>query len=145
MFSRFLSVILIFTSSQVFAQKGISAKEAASYATSSFQQLSSGVRPSATREWEQKEVRYDSLIMRFEYKIFGEKPKDGRSLYISLHGGGNAPAPVNDQQWQNQQGLYKPAEGVYVSPRAPTNTWNLWHESHIDIMLDKLILDAVLT
>lgn len=145
MFSRLLSVILIFTSSQVFAQKGLSAKEAASYANTSFQQLSAGVRPSATREWEQKEIRYDSLIMRFEYKIFGEKPKDGRSLYISLHGGGNAPAPVNDQQWQNQQGLYKPAEGVYVAPRAPTNTWNLWHESHIDIMLDKLILDAVLT
>lgn len=145
MFFRFLLVILIFTSSRLFAQKSLSAKEAAAYAKTSFQQLTDQQRPTAAREWEKKEIRYDSLIMRFEYKIFGEKPADGRSLYISLHGGGNAPAPVNDQQWQNQQGLYKPAEGVYVAPRAPTNTWNLWHESHIDNMMDRLILDAVIT
>ena len=26
--------------------------------------------------------------MRFEYVVYGDKPKDGRSLYISMHGGG---------------------------------------------------------
>jgi pimeloyl-ACP methyl ester carboxylesterase len=142
---RFLPLILILISSQVVAQKSLTAKQAAAYAQSSFQQLTDKQRPIATRDWEQKEIKYDSLIMRFDYKVFGEKPKDGRSLYISLHGGGNAPAPVNDQQWENQKGLYKPAEGVYVAPRAPTNTWNLWHESHIDNMIDRLILDAVIT
>jgi poly(3-hydroxybutyrate) depolymerase len=142
---RLLSVILIFIPSLVFAQKGLTAKEGAAYARISFQKLIDTQRPDAAREWQEKSIKYDSLYMRFEYKITGEKPADGRSLYISLHGGGNAPAPVNDQQWQNQQGLYKPAEGVYVAPRAPTNTWNLWHESHIDIMIDRLILDAVIT
>ena len=144
MFFRFLSVILVSAPSLVFAQKGLSAKQAASYATISFQKELDTQRPGAAREWQEKTIKYDSLYMRFEYRIFGQKPTGGRSLYISLHGGGNAPAPVNDQQWENQQGLYKPAEGVYVAPRAPTNTWNLWHESHIDIMIDKLIRDAVI-
>ena len=79
------------------------------------------------------------LKMPFFYKIFGEEPPDGRSLYISMHGGGGAPKEVNDQQWKNQQRLYQPPEGVYVAPRAPTNTWNLWHQAHIDRLFDRLI------
>jgi hypothetical protein len=61
-----------------------------------------------------------------------------------MHGGGNAAPRVNDQQWRNQVRLYNPEEGVYVAPRAPTNTWNLWHESHIDTLFDQLILAAIL-
>lgn len=53
--------------------------------------------------------------MKFDYRVFGEKPADGRSLYISMHGGGNAPEALNTQQWQNQIRLYEPAEGVYVA------------------------------
>jgi hypothetical protein len=83
------------------------------------------------------------LEMPFAYTIFGDKPKSGRSLFISMHGGGNAPRAVNDQQWENQKRLYKPAEGVYVAPRAPTNTWNLWHEPHIDRLFARLIEDLI--
>lgn len=72
-------------------------------------------------------------------KTFGDAPADGRSLWISLHGGGNAPTEVNDQQWHNQIKLYQPAEGIYIAPRAPTDTWNLWHQAHIDPLLDRLI------
>jgi hypothetical protein len=64
-------------------------------------------------------------------------------LYISLHGGGNARARVNDRQWENHKKLYEPVEGVYLAPRAPTNTWNLWHEEHIDALFDRLIEDLV--
>lgn len=69
----------------------------------------------------------------------GERPLPGHSLWISLHGGGGAPPAVNDQQWKNQQKLYAPAEGIYVAPRAPTDTWNLWHEAHMDELLAELI------
>lgn len=79
------------------------------------------------------------LRMPLFIRTFGDKPPQGHSVFISLHGGGNAPAAVNDGQWQNQQRLYEPAEGIYVAPRAPTNTWNLWHEPHIDRLLDRLI------
>lgn len=79
------------------------------------------------------------LRMPLYIKVFGEEPPEGRSVFISMHGGGNAPAAVNDGQWQNQQRLYEPSEGIYVAPRAPTNTWNLWHEPHIDRFFDRLI------
>jgi hypothetical protein len=82
--------------------------------------------------------------MRLLTRVFGAPPPDGRSLWISMHGGGGAPAEVNDQQWQNQIRLYQPAEGIYVAPRAPTNTWNLWHEGHIDDLFDRLIEDCVM-
>ena len=49
----------------------------------------------------------------------------------------------NDGQWENQIKLYEPNEGIYVAPRAPTNTWNLWHQAHIDPLFDRLIQGAV--
>ena len=67
-----------------------------------------------------------------------------RPIWISMHGGGGAPAPVNDQQWENQKRLYKPAEGVYVAPRAPGDTWDLWHQGHVDPLFARLIRDMVL-
>lgn len=88
-------------------------------------------------------ITVDGTTMRFVAKTFGKKPASGRSLYISLHGGGAAPAEVNDQQWRNQQSMYRPAEGIYVAPRAPTNTWNMWHEPHIDKLLGRLISDMI--
>lgn len=84
-----------------------------------------------------------TLEMPFFIKKFGEAPESGRSLWISLHGGGGAPKEVNDSQWENQKRLYGLAEGIYLVPRAPTNTWNLWHEGHIDRMFDRLIEDLV--
>ncbi|VXC86842.1 alpha/beta hydrolase [Sphingomonas sp. 8AM] len=77
--------------------------------------------------------------LRWTHKDFGNAAPGQRSLWISLHGGGNAPAEVNDGQWQNQLRLYEPAEGIYLTPRAPTDTWNLWHEAHIDPLLQELI------
>ena len=83
------------------------------------------------------------LEMPFAYKTFGKKPEKGWSLWISLHGGGNAPKNVNDRQWENQKKLYTVEEGIYLAPRAPTNTWNLWHEAHIDRLFTRLIEDLV--
>lgn len=77
--------------------------------------------------------------MKWGDREYGTAPKRSHSLWISLHGGGNAEPAVNEQQWHNQIRLYQPAEGLYLAPRAPTNTWNLWHESHIDPLLQRLI------
>lgn len=83
--------------------------------------------------------------MTFFHIARGTKPERGHSLYISMHGGGGAPARVNDQQWENQKRLYAPEEGVYVAPRAPGDTWDLWHQAHIDPLFDRLITDFVIT
>lgn len=94
-------------------------------------------------ELEKKIITLGSKSMRWEEKVFGDAPTNGHSLWISMHGGGGAPAAVNDQQWKNQIGLYKPEEGIYLAPRAPTDNWNLWHEAHIDSMFDRLVEDYV--
>jgi len=86
-----------------------------------------------------KRITVDGVTMKWGDRTFGSKPARGRSLWISLHGGGNAPPAVNEQQWHNQIRLYTPPEGIYLSPRAPTDTWNLWHEAHIDPLLQRLI------
>jgi hypothetical protein len=88
-------------------------------------------------------LKEGKLEMPFAFTTFGDKPSDGRSLWISLHGGGNARAAVNDRQWENQKKLYTVDEGIYLAPRAPTNTWNLWHEGHIDRMFGRLIEDLI--
>ena len=101
------------------------------------------IRKDRSAEVKDRVLRDGKLEMPFFYKTFGEKPKGGHSLWISLHGGGGAPARVNDQQYENQKKLYTLDEGIYLAPRAPTNTWNLWHEPHIDRLFGRLIEDLI--
>jgi hypothetical protein len=107
------------------------------------------LRANRASEIEAKTIRIGEHEMKFEIVSFGKKeaaPTGGRSLFIAMHGGGNGPAALNDSRWKNQIQLaraYQPSEGLYVAPRAPTNTWNLWHEAHIDPLFDRLIEDLV--
>ncbi len=91
------------------------------------------------QEWENEMLTFEGYQLKFKCRKFGEKPPEGWSLYISMHGGGGAPTEVNDQQWENQKKLYKPTEGIYMAPRAPTDTWNLWHQAHIDELFARFI------
>ena len=101
------------------------------------------LQKSRQAEWENRELVEGELRMPFWFKVFGDAPPGGRSLFISMHGGGGAPATVNDSQFENQKRLYQPEEGIYLVPRAPTNTWDLWHQSHIDRFFDRLITDMM--
>jgi len=133
----FLSVFVLASAQKIKKTKAEEiARENLKTATEIYKQKAKG-------EWDQKIIKYDTFAMKFDYKIFGSAAFGTRSLYISLHGGGNTPARVNDQQWENQKKLYTPAEGIYLAPRAPTNTWNLWHEAHVDEMLETIIKDAI--
>jgi hypothetical protein len=101
------------------------------------------LRRERRQELESRSITADKHQLRWMEKSFGDAPSDGRSLWISMHGGGNAPKEVNDKQWTNQISLYQPPEGIYLAPRAPTDTWNLWHEGHIDPLFQRLIEDQV--
>jgi Transglutaminase-like superfamily len=101
------------------------------------------IRRDRADEIKERVLKEGKLEMPFAYRKFGEKPAGGRSLWISLHGGGGAPKAVNDSQYENQKRLYTVDEGIYLAPRAPTNTWNLWHEEHIDRMFGRLIEDLI--
>lgn len=97
-------------------------------------------------EWDARELTNGEHRMRFWDTIYGPKtvPDGGRSLYISLHGGGGTAPEANDQQWRNQKRLYQPEEGLYFVPRSPTDTWNMWHQEYMDDFLRKTIAAAVL-
>jgi WD40 repeat protein/poly(3-hydroxybutyrate) depolymerase len=100
------------------------------------------IRNERADEMKTRVIRDDKLEMPFTYRTFGTKPKDGWSLYISLHGSVGT-VPGNAQQWALQQKMYTLDEGIYLAPRAPTAPWNLWHEPHIDRMLARLIEDLI--
>ena len=93
--------------------------------------------------WDAGEFSLDGFKMKFKFKVFGAQPQRGRALFLSMHGGGSTTADVNDEQWANQLLLYTPSEGVYLCPRAPTDSWNMWHQSHIDSLFERLIQAAV--
>jgi transglutaminase-like putative cysteine protease/predicted esterase len=101
------------------------------------------IRDDRAAELEALVINAGGPDMKLLKREFGQAPESGRSLWISMHGGGGAPPQVNDQQWQNQIRLYTPEEGIYIAPRAPSDTWNLWHRAEIDALFDHLIESAV--
>lgn len=127
-----------------FSAMALTADDATQATSKLWQARTTFLRDSIKAEFDNREIVIGELKMPFWYKVFGEAPAAGRSLFISMHGGGGAPAEINDQQYENQKGLYRPEEGVYLVPRAATNSWDLWHQSHIDAFFDRLITDMIL-
>lgn len=117
----------------------LSRKQAAALERQLLAQWRDSVRHAMADAYAQQAITHDAGTMRLHWKVFGSEPLDGRSLYISLHGGGGAPAELNDSQWRNQWRLYEPAEGVYVCPRPPFNTWDLHFRPELDGYYDDLI------
>jgi predicted esterase len=87
----------------------------------------------------ERSITSGTHTLRWQERIYGEPGKQGWPLWISLHGGGEVPGSINDAQWEKQVDLYKPAQGIYLAPRAPTDTWFMWNESHVDPLLERLI------
>lgn len=93
--------------------------------------------------WQSGLLRCGEYKMPFVYYVNGAIPDAGYPLYISMHGGGGAPAEVNDEQWESQKGLYGSVDGVYLVPRAPTDTWNMWHQEYMDDLLMQIVTYSV--
>lgn len=144
-FSRIVlcALLLLASPSPALAGDGLTADEAAAEAARQLTALRQADVEANRRVWTDSAVVRGTFRMPLLYKIFGTAPSDGRSLYISMHGGGNTPAAVNDQQWRNQIALYAPAEGVYVAPRAPFDDWNMWFRPQMDGLFGALIWAAV--
>jgi poly(3-hydroxybutyrate) depolymerase len=120
-------------------KKEISKEESKLAAQMINEHLTAKLKQDFQSEWENETLTLEEYQLKFKYKKFGEKPPEGWSLYISMHGGGGAPTEVNDRQWENQIKLYEPAEGIYMAARAPTDSWNLWHQPHIDVFFARFI------
>lgn len=123
--------------------RALSAAKAEALAAELWAKKKAELREEYGRMWEARCMELNGLRMPFWYAVYGDKPAEGRSLYISMHGGGNTAPEVNDQQWENQKRLYRPAEGVYLAPRAAVDDWNMWFRPHIDTLFDMIIRMAV--
>ncbi|HRQ75793.1 MAG TPA: hypothetical protein PK098_07735 [Phycisphaerales bacterium] len=147
-FPSFCAAVAVFcVSSAVACVDGgasLTRAEAEQRAQQLWEQYAAAIREQRAAELNAMLVRAGEHDMKLLRKDFGEKPEGGRSLWISMHGGGGTAAEVNDQQWQNQIRLYEPTEGIYLAPRAPSNEWNLWHREEIDRLFDRLIESAIL-
>ena len=88
-------------------------------------------------------ITINGVKMKFELKFYGKKPKEGWSLYFSLHGRGQTKPSLNEKQWVRHQTLYELGQGIVFIPRSPTNTWNMWHQAHIDSFLNRLIQNMI--
>ena len=131
-----------------FANKSLSKKEAKEASELLYADAQKQFAARYNEQWEQRELKFQDHSMPFFYNVFGEKPEDGRALFLSLHGGGGTAPEVNDRQYNNQKHLYdktmEDLEGVYLAMRAPTNTWNMWHQDDIDDFINILIQMAVI-
>ena len=102
------------------------------------------IKENRQAEMDSRKITIGEMSMPFFYTVTGDIPEGGRSLYISLHGGGGTTQQVNDGQWENQKKLYQIHEGVYLAPRAPNNAWNMWFQDHIDAMFDRIIQNMII-
>jgi predicted esterase len=124
---------------QPFAHKELSMDNAMEAAGLIHDHFDEKLRVEYADQWNEGTLVMGNKELKFGYKKFGEKPSGGWSLYISMHGGGGTSQEMNDRQWQNQIGLYRPREGIYMAPRAPDNSWNMWHQYHVDSLFGLFI------
>lgn len=125
------------------ADSSLSKEEAAEYAQTLLNEATTTYTDSYAKEWEDGVLTNGEYEMPFWYAVNGDKPAGGYPMYISMHGGGGAPSEVNDKQWENQKKLYGTVEGIYWVPRAPTDTWDLWHQGYMEGFLLKAMTYAV--
>ncbi|HEX6243751.1 MAG TPA: hypothetical protein VFZ61_22710, partial [Polyangiales bacterium] len=93
-----------------------------------------------------RSITLGGKTLRYYMAKRGAEPAGGRSLFISMHGGGNAPAATNDSQWRNQISLvsgYNPKDAIWIAPRAPIDDWNMWFIEGIDALFERLITDMI--
>lgn len=129
---------------QSFASVPLSEDHAAVAQDLVWNRYAEAIKKERADEMERRLIELEGKRMPFFYSVNGQpQSAGGRSLFISLHGGGGAPKAVNDQQWENHKRLYRIDEGVYVAPRAPNDAWNMWFQDHIDAMFDRIIENMV--
>ncbi|HUC84379.1 MAG TPA: sugar-binding protein, partial [Candidatus Acidoferrales bacterium] len=100
---------------------------------------------SAHEEISSKNIVIGDKSLKWLERTFGDAPDGSHSLWITLHGGGEATPEENDANWHGYYGRYQfPPGSINVAPRAPANTWDMWHVKWVDPLLDRLISDFVL-
>ena len=148
-FNLFFTILVLFSSCNSnnrnsMSKTGLSESETNIYIKNAFDDLEAEIIAKRNKEMESRVITVNGFKMKFELKFYGKKPKEGWSLYFSLHGGGQTEPAVNEKQWVRHQDLYKVKEGIVFIPRSPTNTWNMWHQNHIDQLFNRIIQNMIM-
>jgi transglutaminase-like putative cysteine protease/dienelactone hydrolase len=99
----------------------------------------------ASNELSGKKIVLGEHSMKWLERTFGDAPDGKHSLWITMHGGGQGTEEENDLNWKGYYGRYEfPPGSINVAPRAPANTWDMWHVEWVDGLFDRLIADYVL-
>ena len=64
-------------------------------------------------------------------------------MFISLHGGGGTTESENNRLWNRHKTLYELENGILFTPRSPSNTWNMWFQSHVDTFFNRIIQNMI--
>ena len=96
-----------------------------------------------SKEMTDQVITINNRQIKFDLRYFGKKLKDGWSLFISLHGGGETTEEKNNTYWNRHKTLYELDNGILFTPRSPTNTWNMWHQSHVDTFFNRIIQNMI--
>ena len=96
-----------------------------------------------SEEMENRVIELKDKKIKFDIKHFGEQGEDGWSLFISLHGGGGTTESENNRLWNRHKTLYELEDGILFTPRSPSNTWNMWFQSHVDTFFNRIIQNMI--
>jgi predicted esterase len=96
-------------------------------------------------EFNNRELSFGQVKMKFTLERIGSKIGRGYPLYIALHGGGETNKNLNDSQWIDMQSYYKNGikNGIYIAPRGVRDTWDTHFNPESFPLYDRLIEDAI--
>ena len=78
---------------------------------------------------------FDSWYLNFRY---------GYGLAFSKFYFDKDTESINEKEWIRNQTLHRVKNGIILIPRSPTNTWNMWHQDHIDPLLNRAIQNMIM-
>ena len=146
----FLTIFIFFQIGHMMAKDintpfnpGLSKFQAKKQKEKLFDDHRSYILDSRKKEMHERHIIIEDMEIKFDLKFFGNKPKTGLDLYFSLHGGGGVADSVNERLWNRHKTLYELKDGILLVPRSPTNTWDMWHQDHIEMFFDRLIQNMI--
>ena len=77
---------------------------------------------SAAEELSARKIVLGDKTLKWMEKTFGSAPDGKHSLWLTLHGGGQATTEENDRNWRGYYGRYEFPPAASTSPRAPRPT-----------------------
>ena len=146
---RYLIILLLFDfiigrgSNKYFDQNSLSKLESQRLEKKLYTDFKKSILLKRDSEMKARLIKINNREIKFDIKFFGKKSEQGWSLFFSLHGGGGEPKSENDRLWIRHKTLYELENGILFTPRSPTNTWNIWHQSNVDTFFNRIIQNMI--